>query len=168
MWDRVKALPTPTHRKKLIEETHTSNKINRYGCDTMKNRSLVCFFLAIMLLSGLALSAKDSPTAVKQIAVAPLSDNRLQLWAIDDENHLWYCTKATTETYSGWAAWSRFDETPEGQAVAPLPDGSLQLWTIDVMGQLWTCYQTSRDSNAKWTTWSKFLYPGSSWPERAS
>ena len=42
------------------------------------------------------------------ISVAPLSDGRLQLFAIDFTGKTWSCWKETTEATSEWSSWSTF------------------------------------------------------------
>lgn len=42
------------------------------------------------------------------IAVAPLSDGRLQLLATDNYGKVWSCWKQTTESTSPWSPWTSF------------------------------------------------------------
>jgi hypothetical protein len=49
------------------------------------------------------------PNGVQQIlALAPLPDARLQLFAVDDEGNVWTTWKETTDADSGWGAWTQF------------------------------------------------------------
>lgn len=101
---------------------------------------------------------------VHDVAVAPLSDKRLEVWAVDGQGGLFSTWKLTTHPDANWAEWSNFyNETgllPAGArevAVAPLPDGRLHLWAIDTAGNLFTTWKTSTDPNATWVPWSNFF-----------
>ena len=106
-----------------------------------------------------AWSKHSSPIEkVKQIAVAPLSNGALQLWAVDAGNSLMTCWQTGPKWNAGWSAWSKhgspFDNIAQ-IAVAPLSDKSLQLWAVDTGGVLWTCWKVGADANAGWSAWSK-------------
>lgn len=49
---------------------------------------------------------------VLSLAVAPLSDGRLQLWALDNNNAISSTWKLTTDPNSGWEPWSAFAALP--------------------------------------------------------
>jgi hypothetical protein len=55
------------------------------------------------------LSPDQVPNGTQQIlALAPLPDARLQLFAVDDEGSVWTTWKETTDADSGWGAWTQF------------------------------------------------------------
>lgn len=94
----------------------------------------------------------------------PLSDTRLQVWAVDAAGGLFTTWKLTKDPNAGWAQWSKFlsevGSLPAGArdiAVAPLPDGRLHLWVTDAAGNLVTTWKTSRDPDATWVPWCNFL-----------
>lgn len=41
----------------------------------------------------------------EQIAVAPLSDKSLQLWAVDSGGIIWSCWKKDSDANSNWTEW---------------------------------------------------------------
>jgi hypothetical protein len=47
-----------------------------------------------------------APLASK-VAVAPLSDGRLQLWVVDPGPSIWSCWKATTMSDAPWTGWTK-------------------------------------------------------------
>jgi hypothetical protein len=49
---------------------------------------------------------------VSSLAVAPLSDGRLQLWALDGNNAIWSMWMLTVDPNAGWAPWSPFAALP--------------------------------------------------------
>lgn len=104
------------------------------------------------------------PAGARQVAVAPLSDERLELWVSDGAGGLSSCWKTTTNPNAPWTGWSNFlDEVggiPGGTSalsVAPLPDDRLQLWAVDGIGGLWSCWKTAANANAAWSGWNDFL-----------
>jgi len=103
------------------------------------------------------------PTGCAQIAVAPLSDGRLQLWATDNAGGVSSTWKSSTDPNSSWTPWVDFlagvGPLPAGcieMAAAPLSDGRLQLWATDSKGGVSSCWKTSTDPNSSWTEWSRF------------
>jgi hypothetical protein len=100
---------------------------------------------------------------VVEVAVAPLSDRRLEVWAGDAQGGLFSTWKVTADPDADWAQWSNFltevGSLPTGArevAVAPLPDGRLHLWVTDTSGNLFTTWKTSTDPNATWMPWWNF------------
>jgi len=100
------------------------------------------------------------PFQAVQVAAAPLSDGRLQIWAVDTTGAIWSCWKSTADSNAPWTAWtsSWTPSPPPFQAVqvagAPLSDGRLQIWAVDTTGAIWSCWQSTVDSNAPWTAWT--------------
>jgi hypothetical protein len=124
--------------------------------------------------------AADSPWSPSQsfetpstntvyMTAAPLSDGRLQLWAIAD-GKLFTRWKTDPSADSPWSPWQSFEAPPpttDGRAsdvtqiaAAPLSDGRLQLWVVS-HGEVSTRYQNEPSSSsigaeAEWTKWNKF------------
>jgi peptidyl-Lys metalloendopeptidase len=112
--------------------------------------------------SGFALP--PGSTRLISIAVAPLSDRRLQLWAINANGAIWSCWKSTTDSSATWTTWTSFTLPPGIPSVkqlvaAPLSDGRLQLWAIAENGSVWSCWKSTTDSSATWTPWTSFTLP---------
>jgi hypothetical protein len=108
-------------------------------------------------------AADPEPTAAT-VAVAPLSDGRLQFFTVDTGGALWSCWKQTTDPASAWNALTR-DWTPQpppfsaraangALAVAPLSDGRLQFWAVDGGGAIWSCWKTTMASDSAWSDWT--------------
>jgi hypothetical protein len=104
------------------------------------------------------------PAGVAQVAVAPLPDGRLELWATDGSGGLLTTWKLTTNPNAGWTPWADFlGEAGEIQAgvarvaVAQLPDQRLELWVTDRAGALLTSWKLTADPNADWVPWADFL-----------
>ena len=104
------------------------------------------------------------PAGVVQVAVAPLPDGRLELWATDGAGGLFTTWKLITNPNAGWTPWSDFlGEAGEIQAgvarvaVARLPDQRLELWVTDRAGALLTSWKLTADPNADWVPWADFL-----------
>lgn len=98
-------------------------------------------------------------SGVTQLAIGPLSDGRLQLFAISSGGSISSCWKATTDSHSAWTSGSAFPPLPGGAAViamAPLSDRRLQLFAANPAGTLYSCWKTTTDSSAHWTAWSAF------------
>jgi hypothetical protein len=101
---------------------------------------------------------------MKRLAVAPLSDGRLELWARTDQGQLLTTWKTVVNPDATWTAWSDFlaevgplASTATALAVAPLGDGRLQFWVSTDQGQLLTTWKTTIDPDAPWVGWSDFL-----------
>jgi hypothetical protein len=92
------------------------------------------------------------------IFVVPLSDGRLQFFAIDTNFQIWSQWKQTTDPNSGWTQPTEF-ATPGNGAVkitgAPLPDKRVQLFATDVDRVVWSCWKSSTDPNSGWTEWTE-------------
>ncbi len=104
------------------------------------------------------------PGGVASIAVAPLADGRLELWAVTTQGGLFSTWKLTTDPNSNWAPWFDFlayrGGLPSGVrevAMAPLPDGRLEAWVVTNKGGLYSTWKISTDPNADWAEWFDFL-----------
>jgi hypothetical protein len=99
------------------------------------------------------------PFLAKQVAAAPLSDGRLQFWAVDTSGRIWSCWKTTTNPNSNWSSWALqwTAQLPPFSAnyvtAAQLSDGRLQFWAVDTTGKTWSCWKSTTDPNASWTAW---------------
>ena len=103
------------------------------------------------------------PAGATHVAVAPLSDGRLELWVTLADGRLFTAWQNQTDPVVAWTGWTDFlavaGSIPTGVAqvaVARLPDGRLQLWATAVNGHLFTSWKTHTDPNAGWTAWSDF------------
>ena len=103
------------------------------------------------------------PAAAAHVAVAPLSDGRLELWVTLADGRLFTAWQNQTDPVVAWTGWTDFlavaGSIPTGVAqvaVARLPDGRLQLWATAANGHLFTSWKTQTDPNAGWTAWSDF------------
>src|SRR5436853_486920 len=91
-------------------------------------------------------TAQAPPFTATQVAAAPLSDGRLQFWAVDTAGKIWSCWKSTTDSNSAWTAWTLQwtaqapPFTATQVAAAPLSDGRLQFWAVDTAGKIWSCW----------------------------
>ena len=103
------------------------------------------------------------PGGARQVAVAPLPDRRLELWAVDGTGGLFTTWKVDTNPDAAWVPWADFYAEVGGLAagarqvaVAPLPDGRLQLWAVDGTGGLFTTWKVDTNPNAAWVPWADF------------
>jgi len=94
---------------------------------------------------------------MNHLAVAPLSDGRLELWVRSDQGQLLTTWKATTNADASWRDWSDFlgevGPLPGGVtalAVAPLSDKRLELWASTDQGKLFTTWKTATNPDADW------------------
>jgi len=134
---------------------HVEGKENMRSCNKL--------WIICSTLVGIHISSPAHAQQVTSIAVAPLSDGRLQLWAGTTAGQLLTTFKQTTDPNAGWSAWSNFGPggvpiagTITSLAVAPLEDGRLQLWAGTTAGQLLTTFKQTTDPNAGWSAWSNF------------
>jgi predicted acylesterase/phospholipase RssA len=104
------------------------------------------------------------PAAVTALALAPLSDGRLQLFASTANSGLFSTWKTTPNPDAAWTGWAdAFDEVGALPAavtaltLAPLSNGALQLWAATAQNHLMTTWKTTADPDADWTGWSDFL-----------
>jgi hypothetical protein len=104
------------------------------------------------------------PDAVATVAIAPLSDGSLELWASTAQGGLFTTWKLNNDPNADWAGWSDFlaevgplPGAVTGVAVAPLSDGSLELWASTAQGGLFTCWKFNNAPDAGWAGWSDFL-----------
>ena len=101
---------------------------------------------------------------MEEVVVAPLSDGRLQLWAIDGLGGVFSSRKVDVGSEADWTDFGEFltESGPlpgaaAGLAVARLSDGRLQLWVTLANSRLLTTWQTQTDPNIAWTGWIDFL-----------
>jgi hypothetical protein len=104
------------------------------------------------------------PAGVQQVAMAPLSDGRLESWVVTTGGGLFTTWKLTTDPNADWAGWVDFQAEvgalPGGArqvAVAPLPDGRLEVWATTGTGQVFSTWKTTTDPNSAWAPWFDFL-----------
>jgi len=101
------------------------------------------------------------PFEAQRIAVAPLSDGRLQFWAVDEMGAIWSCWMRDRAPGSEWTNWTdrwtprRPSFRSRAVASAPLSDGRLQFWAIDETGTIRSCVKSTRKSTAQWTPWAE-------------
>lgn len=110
-------------------------------------------------------AAKLPTFKTESLAVAPLSDERLQFWAVDADGRIRSCWQKDKGPGGAWTAW-RTSWTPEDHAfkavrvaAAPLADKRLQFWAVDTDGVIWSCTKESEVPSAKWTAWTKNWVP---------
>jgi hypothetical protein len=108
--------------------------------------------------------AGSLPSSITSLAVAPLSDGRLELWAATSNGGLFSSWKAHTSPTADWTAWADFlaevGPLPAGVsrvAIAPLQDKRLELWAATSSGGLFSTWKTQTGANAAWSAWSDFL-----------
>jgi hypothetical protein len=114
---------------------------------------------------------------VTQVAVAPLSDKSLELWATTETGQVFTTWKTTTAPDADWEPWWNFLAQGNGLpgtipgrarvtqvAVAPLPDKSLELWATTETGQVFTTWKVTPAANADWEPWWTFLAQGNGLP----
>jgi hypothetical protein len=97
-----------------------------------------------------------------QLAWAPLSDGRPQIWSVNRFGTLSSTWKATTDPNSAWITWSEFDapDNITSFAAEPLSDGRIQLFAVDSAGAIFSTWKMSTDPNAKWLLpWQPFPAP---------
>jgi hypothetical protein len=104
------------------------------------------------------------PAAATRVAVAPLQDERLELWAATSAGGLFTTWKVDTDANAEWSPWSDFlaevgplPSAAVAVAVAPLSDGRLELWAADAEAGLFTTWKIGPDPNASWSPWNDFL-----------
>jgi hypothetical protein len=108
-------------------------------------------------VGGLAAGARS-------LAVAPLTDGRLELWATDGNGALLTTWQAVRDPNSSWVGWNDFGASAgwlaggaRAVAVGPLSDGRLELWATDAYGSLLSSWKVTTDPNAGWTPWTEFV-----------
>ncbi len=105
-------------------------------------------------------TAQPPPFKSAQAAAAPLSDGRLQFWAVDTSGKIWSCWKSATSSSSAWTPWvSQWTPQPPPftateVAAAPLSDGRLQFWAVDTTGKIWSCWKSNTNASSAWTAWT--------------
>jgi len=108
-----------------------------------------------------AWTAQPPPFKATQVAAAPLSDGRLQFWAVDTNGVMWSCWKSTTASSASWTAWTKTwtasapPFTAKQVTAARLSDGRLQFWAVDTNGVMWSCWKSTTASSTPWTGWTK-------------
>jgi hypothetical protein len=119
-------------------------------------------------------SAAISQGDINAIAVAPLSDRRLQLWVVAANYWLYTTRKTTTHPNAEWSPWANFISSVPGSlggtpnapvadvAVVPLSDRRMQVWVVRRPGTspyvsyVYTTRQPIPPSTASWTSWTRF------------
>ncbi len=98
------------------------------------------------------------PPGARDIAIAMLSDARLQL-LVCFETGLWTTWKATTDPNAAWVNPLPFSPMPPAiplqTAAAPLSDRRPQLWAVTNSGVIST-WKVSTASASGWVNWSPF------------
>ena len=104
------------------------------------------------------------PGKVTGVAVAPLPDGRLQLWATTDGGGLLTTSQTPTNQYAAWSGWQPFllgtgglPGSATSVAVAPLPGHRLQLWATTTDGGLQTANTFDERNEPIWFGPSDFL-----------
>ena len=101
----------------------------------------------------------DSTT---QLAWAPLSDGRPQIWSVNRFGTLSSTWKVSTDPNSAWSGWSTF-EAPDNIvcfAAEPLSDRRIQLFAVDRDGAIFSTWKMSIGPDAKWLLpWQPFPAP---------
>jgi len=101
------------------------------------------------------------PFQSDELAVAPLSDKRLQFWAVDGAGTIWSCWQATADANSAWTPWTAtwtIQPPPfraSQVAAGALSDGRLQFWAVDTAGAIWSCWKSTTSSISNWTSWTR-------------
>jgi hypothetical protein len=100
--------------------------------------------------------------SITNLAAAPLSDGRLQVWACKDEN-LFTIWKSDVPSDSGWSDWTKQRSSIVGAfaaAAASLPNGAVQLFVINNQGPaIETTFKLGSQSGAGWADWTLFINP---------
>jgi pimeloyl-ACP methyl ester carboxylesterase len=107
-------------------------------------------------------------SSVSRVAVAPLSNGRLELWASEGAS-LFTTWQWTTRPGRIWAPWVDFvaevGTLPGGArqaAVVPLSNGALEFWVVTANGGLFSTWKVSANPDADWAPWFDFIaYRGS-------
>jgi hypothetical protein len=111
-----------------------------------------------LALMALALTCAARAAAADDLAVAPLSDGRLELFVILNGKLMTSWQKSTAPD-SAWSPLGAFTPAPSGAitavAAGRLPDGRLQIFLIGPTGVA-TSWKQSTDPDAGWTPWSGF------------
>jgi hypothetical protein len=101
---------------------------------------------------------------VRQVAVAPLPDGRLELWAVTQSGGILSSWKETPDPNANWAQWFDFLAYRPGLpapvrqvAMAPLQDGRLEAWAVTSNGDLFSTWKVDTDPNADWEPWMDFI-----------
>lgn len=112
-----------------------------------------------------------APQIITRIAVARLSDGRMQLFATCG-NAVLTTWKADTNPNAAWTPWQSFYPMNENDndriTAASLTDGRPQLWRLNRNGALWSRWKENTNPNSGWTEWSVFPAPGNKLTEFAA
>ena len=110
------------------------------------------------------LAYRGLPAAVRQVAMAPLSDRRLEAWAVTANGGVFSTWKVNTDPDAEWAPWFDFLAYRGGLpapvqqvAMVPLSDGALEAWAVTADGRLFSTWKVDTDANADWAPWFDFL-----------
>jgi hypothetical protein len=101
---------------------------------------------------------------VRQVAMAPLTDGRLEAWAVTTDGRLFSTWKESTDPNADWVPWFDFlayrPELPAAVrqvAMGRLSDGRIEAWAVTVDGRLFSTWKLTTDPNADWEPWFNFL-----------
>lgn len=92
-----------------------------------------------------------------------LTDGRMQLFVIPEDQNLYSRWKETTDPNSSWSDWTNMGK-PEGTylndiSVGYLPDGRMQLFATDNGGAVHSIWKTTKEPNAGWSNWQNLGSP---------
>jgi hypothetical protein len=94
------------------------------------------------------------------VAAAPLSDGRLETWAVTPDGRLFSTWKTATDSRSDWAPWFDFladrgalPAALRQAAMVQLPDGRLESWVVTANGGIFSTWKVDTGSNADWAPW---------------
>ncbi|SFU08195.1 virulence plasmid A protein [Geodermatophilus amargosae] len=128
------------------------------------------------LLAAVPGGGPDS-NGVARLTAAPLSDGRVQLWAVDALGQVRTTVTETADPDAVWTAWTDFVQ-PGGSGpqagsppnnvrdvgVSSLSDRRLQLWITDRSGRAWSTWHVGVDPAEGWADWTDFTSPAGSGP----
>ena len=94
------------------------------------------------------------------IAACDLTDEQIQVFAIQADGSITTRWKTSADPNSAWTPWSNFQGLPNGGATSigagTLPDRRPQLFATDAGQNTWSCWKTTTNPSAAWTPWSAF------------
>jgi hypothetical protein len=93
------------------------------------------------------------------IAIYSRSNTAIELFALDNQQHLLSSLKPTPDPGAQWGNWQSAPGAGELLRISAtsLADQRAALWAHDPSHQLWGCMKTSADPDATWLPWSKYV-----------